>query len=354
MWANKFATALGLTAQHGGHGNYIVGQYWTSDAGDVLFDQIITPTTLSAGLWGYNNLFTNGPNSATPLGAYYLSDYAVDVYAIASWLCVPNSQKVLMILPGTGGATPNPAVTRSGTWTTLDNVPTGIHGQYAGGGSSGTATFTVTGDTIRVWFSRFGPANNQASVIYNVVVDGVTTTQFSCQCQSTLYQTIPVSIGANNYSVSCSVLGGFANTTHTVTITVSGNSGQNGILYGVSGSVSTQYPGPVTLLGGCMRGSAAGYANNSNTIINPVASGITAPAVAVMGDSAVIAQNVIIERVAARLQAEGLSAIYVDPNIDYDIPTQQYSGDNVHPNNYGHQMIALKMLQAMKLRSLII
>lgn len=329
MYASK------LQADYAGYMSFVNGAlpgagingYWQ----DALIGLSLSANDIIFGLHGFNSLRYFGPNPQA------LEDYRLALEAFLAWCAIPESAKQRVVLAG-GSGTHNSAVTSSGTWANF--AAFGKNAEYSSSAGA-SQTFSVTGDTVYVWYMRQSGAAGSQTVTIDGVVYGLNSSGMSYS---------PNNTGTTNWEAAVMRFGGLAAGAHTVV--VAAGSASTTVAIAAAGFTRSTVVGPAVISGNCLRMNAAGYALGAGTT-NANDPAITTDAPAYMkGDGGVLAFNQQWRRAIESLRDDGLLVIPLDVSSQLQ-PSTNFTADNIHPNPTAHTAIkALFEGKINQLRSL--
>lgn len=275
-------------------------------------------TDLTTGVLMFNTMRLLGPDPAI------LADLYTPLEAILGWLAIPESSKVRAINAGT--TTINSAVVRAGTWAYFGLSPGTDLNQLAirSNSAAATATFTVSGSTVYVWYAR-GISNETfpisvAGNSYTVGGDAV------------------YDLTGNNWELGLLRVRGLSAGPHTVVATQSTDPATIVAVAGFN-PISVRASLPAVIVGNCpymITGvSGEGYAFAGATANDPLS---LTPA-QWYGHSGVDRYNDVLRQIERNLTSDGLRLRVIDLASRMQIPLM-VSTDDVHPNVGGYRMFA--------------
>jgi hypothetical protein len=271
---------------------------------DASFVKVVHPVIPNVSYWltGLNDMRNYGTN------AIGQQQYQDTLYALASYLTVAQSSKVLAS-----------ASTTVGSWTT-SAVYTNMGLSTSTGGD--TLTATVTGTVLYIVSVESASGGS-----FTITVDGASKGTFSTK-RWALNGGNGTTTGL--YRVR---IGGLSNTAHVVVVTAVGD-GPIDVqwLGGLPGVSNTAWP--KLWLGNCLHMSTAGYGSGGAGWING-------------SDTAVGQFNAVIAQVSTDLALDGLNIYPVDASAVFNPLTDVFT-DNVHPNDFGHAKIAEAFVKVMQ------
>jgi len=266
---------------------------------DNIYAQPVSTGTVATFMTGYNN--------HRYFGLTRLDVYKQALPVALAYLAIPDVNKVF-----------GPNFSSSGTWlaTTTYATTTGVYSREAGA----TLSTTLYGSTLYIAGTRGGTADTGT---VTVTVDGVNKGTYSCSGVFTHSSTL------RTYAPFMMRIPNLTNGPHNVVIT-NNNTGYCEINW-AAGNANQVVDGiPAVYVGGAIRMTDAGYV--SNGVVGSMESNRQ--------------HNQIIQGVIKQLASDGLDVINVDLEESFD-PYTMMSGDNVHPNDYGHYVIAQTFLKKM-------
>ena len=304
------ATALGKTVRNLGISGSVCGRWVAGQIASRAFnagDQILV-------LPGFNDARYHGTS------ANALSQYAVTLRGLLAWLAVPDANKVYS---QTDSSTPNPAMTRVGTWI-AGATWAGVQAQSRCGLYSATSgdyvQATVSGDTVHI---MLGGYLGFAGAV-TVTIDGVAQGPGSISPTPLVGTTIDG--GGQEWQPYLVSFSGLSAGSHTVRVTLAASA--NTLVGYIAGFDARSVAKPLVYVGSTPRMSAAGYAvspaNANDTIIRQYQDET--------------------ERVCESLARDGLLVQFVDTDATWTPSAGNTNADNVHPLKVVHQLWAREFL----------
>jgi hypothetical protein len=278
---------------------------------DCTFAVTVTATTVTAGLYGFNDQ-THSGNNAT-----YIADYKDHLISLLVWQGLPNANIVL-----------GKNETQTGTWSSYAPGIFGLAPFVLTQAQNSTGCVTVTGSVVGVALI-ISTGNTNAA--FQLGVDGVYGSTIT-PAASTLYSQLGVANQLRTY-----VKTGLTDAAHTVCVKDVDANASNALAplyFWGNHQAFTAYNAATALAGSVASGP---YAYVGNTIR------ATANYYATYGgsDAGVTAYNAAIQSAVQTVQGWGLTGVtYVDASSLYD-PTVRYnlSYTEQHPNAIGHSWI---------------
>lgn len=295
-----------------------VNSYWAGP----LMSADLSSTDVVLGLHGFNDMRRVGA------GAPVMNDVERSLEAFYAWCALPASSKVKAAVAGAL----NPVVGVTGAWTAWGAFAGGHAAAYANANGA-SQTYTVTGDTVYIFYAKQGGGSG----VFTVSIDGVLVAELSTACSFSADGTgNPAGYTPMVYRIRGLSLG-----QHTVVVTLV--AAQVVAMIGVGGFTAGAVAGPTVLGGNVLRMNAAGYATAGAAANDPA---VTADGPAWMkGDGGVVEWNRRHRAAIDSLRADGLRVLAVDLSRKYE-PTSQVTADNIHPKASWHR-VAFREFKAL-------
>jgi hypothetical protein len=314
-YANIIAAALGYTLHNQGVGG---ADMQSRGMMDKIYAYRVSTTTVASLLTGYNNVrHFSWPNTQG------LADYKDAFGAALVYTSVPDTNKFYANNPGYSSNT----FTFSGTWTATSTYTTysgGSFGKYSTTAGD-TASATMKGTSIYV----VGTKTNNSSGSFNLTIDGKNYGDYSC---GNFSNTDGADGPVTTYGPIFMRVSNLAPGTHNVVIT-NNTSAYCELDWAASNNGLWTDAAPVIYVSGPLTTTAAGYAAATVGSAN--------------GPAAHAAYSAATDQVVKKLISDGLNVVAVDAMHAYD-PSTMLSGDNSHPNDYGHAILAQTFLNRMQ------
>lgn len=342
-YANRIASALGATLYNASEGGENVASmcyqllpgytHARASSGFSGSPAAITSDMLTLIEGDYNGARDFGNVEA------YQKHHLYTTRALAAWASVLDANKK------TGQSE---SVTKTGTWT--DDTRFGGELAVKSSTANDYVEFEAQGNSVYVFIVQeaasadpyvSGTSGRPGSggSTFSIAVDGVT--RLAAESNYQAYGNRPAYQNSNPFgtpvaeeSVWCYRFDALGDTRHTVRVTVNTIGATSAVTFLAGfGSSDVKYAhssGPWALLATMVTPLVAGGANlTTESLIN----------------SAMAAFRGNVRTVAQELQSDGLHCLLADTAAYYDRATA--SGDNVHPNDTGHQQIASAHLDAI-------
>jgi hypothetical protein len=314
-YANIIATALSYTLHNQGVGG---ADMQSRGMIDKIYAYRVGTTTIASLLTGYNNVrHFSWPNTQG------IADYKDALGAALVYTSVPDSNKVYANNPGYSSYT----FTFTGTWTATSTYTTysgGNFGKYTTTAGD-TASVTIKGTSLYI----VGTKTNNSSGSFSLTIDGKDYGDYSC---GNFSNTDGADGPVTTYGPLFMRVSNLAPGTHSVVITNNTNAYCE-LDWAASNNGLWTDAAPAIYVSGPLTTTAVGYAGATVGSAN--------------GPTAHAAYTAATDQVVKQLISDGLNVVAVDAMHAYD-PDTMLSGDNSHPNDYGHAILAQTFLNRMQ------